>query len=102
MSPAETASSRQGKECTTDDCSPVRDGEDDQIPGDRDPCEAHQRGAMSPALNRDTARPRINSSQQSLEPIISADDESRSSEDLEVLRDKAHPRLFACGDQDNR
>jgi len=57
---------------------------------------------MTESIRNDATGPRVDRAEQRLDRIVEPDDERRCTERLEILRDKAHPQLLACANDDDR
>src|SRR5882724_8088967 len=56
---------------------------------------------MSPAVRYYAAGISVDSTKQSAQRIIKADNKNRRADRLQILRHKTHPKLFACANDKN-
>src|SRR5262245_25603173 len=79
----------------------MRDKQDEHVTKDRDYVEDDKCVAMSPTIHEHSTRIRVDCANGSAQRIVEADNENRSTDRLQVLGHKAHPKLFACADDKN-
>ena len=56
---------------------------------------------MSPTIHKYSAGIGVDSTEQSAQRIVKADDENCRADCLQILRHKTHPKLFACANDKN-
>src|SRR5207253_8429293 len=80
----------------------MRNEQHERVTNDGKEIEREERAPMTPTINQYSAGVGVDRAEQSAKGVVETNNENARAKNLEILRDKTHPKLFTGADDKHR